>query len=94
MSIRIGNETLKLVESKTIHQQNGDVETGRIEITTYNPSMILNNRPANLFTNRTVFFLFLPFVIEHIAKPQFRFKKFIFQVCAEPKTRKGLEIRL
>ena len=37
MSIRIGNETLKLAESKTIHQQYGDVETGRIEITTYNP---------------------------------------------------------
>ena len=71
MSIRIGNETLKLVESKTIHQQYGDVETGRIEITTYNPSMILNNHPANLFTNISVFFLFHPFVIEHIAKPQF-----------------------
>ena len=86
MSIRIGNETLKLVESKTILQQYGDVETGRIEITTYNPSMILNNHPANLFTNRNVFFLFHPFVIEHIAKPQYRFKNFIFQVCAEPKT--------
>ena len=86
MSIQIGNETLKLVVSKMIHQQYGDVETGRIEIMTYNPSMILNNHPANLFTNISVFFLFHPIVIEHIAKPQFRFKKFIFQVCAEPKT--------
>ena len=86
MSIRIGNKTLKLVESKTIHQQYGNIETGRIEIMTYNPSMISNNHPANLFTNRNVFFLFHPFVIEHIAKPQFRFKKFIFQVFAEPKT--------
>ena len=48
--------------------------------------MILNNHPANSFTNISVFFLFHPFVIEHIAKPKFRFKKFIFQVCAEPKT--------
>ena len=48
--------------------------------------MILNNHPASLFTNRNVFFLFLPFVIEHIPKPQFRYKKNIFQVCAEPKT--------
>ena len=86
MSIRIGNETLKLVESKTIHQQYRDVETGRIEITIYNPSMILNNHPANLFTNVSVFFLFHPFVIGHISKPQFRFKKFIFQVCPESKT--------
>ena len=67
MSIRIGNETLKLVESKTILQQYGDIETGKIEITTYNPSMILNDHPMNLFTNRNVFFLFHPFVIEHIA---------------------------
>ena len=48
--------------------------------------MILNNHPANLFTNRNFFFLFLPFVIEHIAKPQFQYKKFIFQVGAKPKT--------
>ena len=81
MSIRIGNEILKLVESKMIHEQ-----TRRIEITTYNPSMILNNHPASLFTKGNVFFLFLPFVIEHRAKPQFRYKKIIFQVCAEPKT--------
>ena len=86
MFIRIGNETLKLVESKTILQQYGVVETGRIEITTYNPSMIINDHPMNLFTNRNVLFLFYPFVIEHIAKPQYRFKNFIFQVCAELKT--------
>ena len=60
MSIQIGNETLKLVESKTIHQQYRDVETGRIEITTYNPSMILNYHPASLFKNRNVFFCFIP----------------------------------
>ena len=94
MSIKYDDKTAKLIQNKTIQQNAGGVEIGRIEIATYNIEDILRKAPiANLHTHKDFLHLLdlYPFFIRHILKPQYKNKNFTFTLCYEAITTRYLK---
>ena len=91
MSITHNNETIKLLEHRTLVQNTVDAEAGRREISTYNIDVLLNNHIGNLFCRKDFLQMLYPYLLLHMIKPIYRGKKVIFTICIEAKTRENIK---
>ena len=72
MSITHNNETIKLLEHRTLVQSPVDAEAGRREISTYNIDVLLNNHLGNLFSKKDFLIILYPYLLLHMIKPLYR----------------------
>ena len=91
MSITHNNETIKLLEHRTLVQSTVDAEAGRREISTYNIDVLLNNHIGNLFCRKDFLQMLYPYLLLHMIKPLYRGKKVIFTISIEAKTRANIK---
>ena len=87
MSITDNNETIKLLEHRTLVQSPADAEAGKREISTYNIDELLNNHIGHLFSKKDFLIMLYPYLVIHITNPRCRDKKVIFIISIEAKTR-------